>query len=353
MGMMLEMCNCSSQQVLAPKNKSLIENVLNNTDKNNSKEKNINLIEEINDKKCVSNAILQDNEQNNDAETYNNVKGALMMNKLTLSDSKDKEDKLNKEDFENKNEKSIGNNKKERKKPKKSKEFNIINDHNDISENNKIIIDNKEDYKEMEISDNFLSEIFLSEKAKIIPKEKKNKIKGRNNINIVILGDNEVGKSTFCKRFIDNKYQEYYIPSIGIENYSKIIAYNDRNYQLNFSVFCGEINNQKQENLLNLADFFVIIYDITKIRSFYKINIYLEIIKKYLYLFDKEGKSRNFCLAGNKCDLETNRKVGIKNIYKLINKFGIKHFDVSALTAKNMNNLIQYFVSIFDKLAFP
>mgnify|MGYP002526438021 CR=1 FL=1 len=70
--------------------------------------------------------------------------------------------------------------------------------------------------------------------------EKKKKIKGRNNINIVILGYNEVGKSAFCIRFVENKYEDFYIPSIGVENYSKIIAYNDRSYKLNFSVIWGE-----------------------------------------------------------------------------------------------------------------
>ena len=114
----------------------------------------------------------------------------------------------------------------------------------------------------------------------------------------------------------------------------------------------GELDAQKQENLLSTTDFFFLIYDITKIRSFNQINIYLKQLKKYLFLYDKEGKSPNFCLIGNKCDLEGERKVGLEIINKCIVKFGIKHFDISVRTAKNMNNLIQFFVGIFDKIAF-
>ena len=57
-------------------------------------------------------------------------------------------------------------------------------------------------------------------------------------------------------------------------------------------------------------------------------------------------------MIGNKCDLEGERKVGLEIINKCIEKFKIKHFDISVRTAKNMNNLIQFFVGIFDKIAF-
>lgn len=234
----------------------------------------------------------------------------------------------------------------------RSSEQNIIVSDNNMSPKKENHTDIDEEEREIKnISDTVISEIVLSEKLKTIPREKKKKIKGRNNINIVILGYNEVGKSTFCIRFVENRYEDFYIPSIGVENYSKIIAYNDRSYKLNFSVIWGEARIMKQENLLSTADFFLIIYDITKIRSFNQINLYLKLLKKYLVTLDKEGKSPNFALAGNKADLEGDRKIGIDIINKCIDKYGIKHFDISIKTAKNMNNLIQYYVSIFDKIS--
>lgn len=371
MGAVLDLCNGSAQHVIVPNSKSMVENDINNIYNNDingvkadNSNYNTNSIEERKNKKKISGGATN-NEIINDSDTFNIVsssKGASVLTpklKKERSPSKRSKKKDDKESFkgsENKKEEGIeekNTKKKKKKKPSKyrsSEKNDAILDNNIGSKKENPIID-EEEKEIMNISDTVLSEIVLSEKLKTIPREKKKKIKGRNNINIVILGYNEVGKSSFCIRFVENRYEDFYIPSIGVENYSKIIAYNDRSYKLNFSVIWGEAKIMKQENLLSLADFFLIIYDITKIRSFNQINLYLKLLKKYLVFFDKEGKSPNFCLAGNKADLEVDRKIGIDLINKSIDKYGIKHFDISIKTAKNMNNLIQYYVNIFDKIA--
>ena len=354
MGVVFEMCYCINNKAIVPNSKSMIENDINNLYDNKINEVSNNLVEEKNKKKIINNIGVINVEQNNDAETYNNVssKGVLLTPKkkkenASVKKKEKKEDKLSQKDSENK--KIDGNKKKKRKKSKNKNEEKILTENFENSKKDNII-NIGEDYKEIEISETVLSEIVLIEKLKTIPKERKKKMKGRNNINIVIIGLNEVGKSSFCIRFVDNKFEDFYIPSIGIENYSKIIAYNLRNYKLNFSVIWGDI--KKHENLLSEADFFFLIYDITKIRSFNQINIYLKQLQKYLFLYDKEGKSPNFCLIGNKCDMEGERRVESEVVNKCIDKYKIKHFDISVKTANNMNNLIQFFVNIFDKIAF-
>jgi GTPase SAR1 family protein len=354
MGVVFEMCYCINNKAIVPNSKSMIENDINNLYDNKINEVSNNLVEEKNKKKIINNIGVINVEQNNDAETYNNVssKGVLLTPKkkkenASVKKKEKKEDKLSQKDSENK--KIDGNKKKKRKKSKNKNEEKILTENFENSKKDNII-NIGEDYKEIEISETVLSEIVLLEKLKTIPKERKKKMKGRNNINIVIIGLNEVGKSSFCIRFVDNKFEDFYIPSIGIENYSKIIAYNLRNYKLNFSVIWGDI--KKHENLLSEADFFFLIYDITKIRSFNQINIYLKQLQKYLFLYDKEGKSPNFCLIGNKCDMEGERRVESEVVNKCIDKYKIKHFDISVKTANNMNNLIQFFVNIFDKIAF-
>ena len=371
MGAVLDLCNGSAHQVIVPNSKSMVENDINNKYNNDingvkadNSNNNTNSIEEKKNKKKTSGGATN-NEIINDIDTYNiisSTKGASVLTPKVKKDrspskrSKKKEDKTSIKDTESKKEDAEEKNSKKKKKKKSSKyrssEQNIVLLDNNLSPQKENAIDIEEEEKEIkQISDTILSEIVLSEKLKTIQREKKKKIKGRNNINIVILGYNEVGKSAFCIRFVENKYEDFYIPSIGVENYSKIIAYNDRSYKLNFSVIWGEAKIMKQENLLSAADFFLFIYDITKVRSFNQINFYLKLLKKYLVTFDKEGKSPNFCLAGNKVDLEGDRKIGIDVINKCIDKYGVKHFDISIKTAKNMNNLIQYFVSIFDKIS--
>ena len=357
MGTILEMCNCpNQQQVIIPNSKSMVENDIDNNKYNYNNVVNdikVNQSEEKKEEKLINNGKINI-DQNNDAETYNNIssKGILHTpkNKRRLSKREQKKEDKWSQKSENKKDEDNSKKKKKRKSKNKNEEQNILSENYLSSKKNNKINIKEEDYSEINISDTILSEIILNEKLKTISKEKKKKIKGRNNIKFILIGTNEVGKSSFCIRFVENKYEDFYIPSIGIENYTKIIAYNEHSYKLNFSVIWGDIN--AQENILNEGDFFFLIYDITKIRSFNQINIYLKQLKKYLFLYDKEGKSPNFCLVGNKCDLEMDRKVGGEVVYKCTEKFGIKHFDISVRTAKNMNTLIQFFVSIFDKLAF-
>ena len=81
--------------------------------------------------------------------------------------------------------------------------------------------------------------------------------------------------------------------------------------------------------------------------------MYLNQLKSYLFLCDKEEKIPNFCIIGNKYDLEGEKKIGDDIINKMINNYGIKYFDISVKSLRNINNLIQFFVKTFDKLAFP
>ena len=59
--------------------------------------------------------------------------------------------------------------------------------------------------------------------------------------------------------------------------------------------------------------FFFFFYDITKIRSFNYLNLYLKQLKNYLFLCDKEEKTPNFCIIGNKYDIEGEKKIGLES----------------------------------------
>ena len=336
MGVVFQMCNCSSEQAIVPNSISMVENDLNNlynpNIKTNKKISNNN-IENIKKKKKTSNGVIN-NEQSNEAETYKNISsnGAAV-----LTPKQKREPIYSKKITKNKKSVKDSDKKSSKGKSKKSQE--------NISED-------EEDFENVNISETVLSELIISDKIKPIQKDKKKKIKGRNIISIVIIGYNEVGKSSFCFRFIDNKFEDFYIPSICNENFCKMMIYNDHNYKLNFTVILGGKKIQKQDNLMSTADFFLIIYDITKIRSFNQINIYLKQLKKSLFSYDKEGQKLNFFLIGNKSDLEGERKVGFEFVNKCIQKYKINHFEISAKTGKNVSNIISSILQIFDKLAY-
>ena len=335
MGAAIEMCTCSSQQAIIPNN--LENDGINQYNANNNNIKNDNNnIENIKKKKKISNGVLINNEQNNDAETFSNV----LSNGVSALTPKNKRESNDSQKVK-KREKG--------KKQKKESDKKTIKSKNQKKENSE---DDEEELGNINISDTILSELSISEKINKISKEKKKKIKGRNNINIIVIGYNEVGKSSFCIRFVENKFEDFYIPSICNENFYKMLVYNGHNYKVNFIVILGGEKIQKQDNLLSTGDFFIFLYDITRIRSFNQINLYLKQTKRFLYFYDKEGKNPNFCIVGNKSDLEGDRKVGNEFPKACLQKYNIKHFDISIKSGKNINNIIKNFIEIFDKVAF-
>ena len=364
MGTVLELCTCHASETVIPNNKSLIgidDNALNNN-KNEvkSEQNNVELDENKNDKKIINNEIK--NNKVNDIEAYdkkNSSSNALLLtspkkkrnSKISKnSRNKDKEKEKDKDKDKKSKKESKQKNSDEKSPKKKRNKYKTDTDSKTDEKTKKN--NNEETSDKINISETLISELVLNDKLKTIPKEKKKKIKGRNNINFVIIGDKDVGKSAFCIRYNENRFEDFYIPSIAKESYTKIINFNSHNYKLNFTIIWEDIEIYNQESILDAADCFIIIYDITRIRSFNLINIYLRYLKKYIFFFDKEGKNPNFCLAANKSDLEGYRKVGLELVNKSILNNGFKHFDISVKTGKNIINVIQYFIQIFDKIAF-
>jgi len=342
MGVVIDLCVCPPQQINMPNSKLNGESEdvnlhnLNNMERNEADNVNNNF-GQVKKRKKISNGITI-NEATNDAETFNN----LSLNGGAISTPKNKKEttysqKSRKRDKERKNSKLNSANNNDEVKSKKSQEKKN---------------DNDEELENINISETVVSEIIINDKIKTIPKEKKKKIKGKNNINVVVIGYNEVGKSSFCIRLVENRFEDFYIPSICNENFFKMSLFNERNYKINFTVILGGPKIEKQENILSTADFFLLIYDITKIRSFNQINIYLKQIKKYLFFYDKEGEFPNFFLLGNKSDLEEERKVSSQIVNKCIEKYKIKHFDISIKNTKNISSIIQELTQIFDKFCF-
>ena len=80
------MCNCSNQQIIIPNSKSMVENDIDNNKFNVVNDIKANSSEEKKEKILNNGKINIDQNNNNDAETYNNIssKGALLTPKSIL-----------------------------------------------------------------------------------------------------------------------------------------------------------------------------------------------------------------------------------------------------------------------------
>ena len=111
---------------------------------------------------------------------------------------------------------------------------------------------------------------------------KNNIQKYEDSINIIIIGDTNVGKTTLMKRYINDKFSENIIPSLGIELYRKIKEINGKKYLIKIWDTCGQERFKAlTQNYYRNADGVMILFDSNNIKSFQNLNFWLNSLKEY------------------------------------------------------------------------
>ena len=143
-------------------------------------------------------------------------------------------------------------------------------------------------------------------------------------LNIVILGDSQVGKSTFIQNYInydnDNEIKPH--PQFGITNYNHIIEFNNKTILINFfEIISEDTNNYLLNSFYNVSHYLLLFFDLTNFSSFQTIDIYLQLLIDKQYPF-------KIVLIGNKTD--QNLKIDttlIQNKYPQFHFFFICSFN--------------------------
>jgi small GTP-binding protein len=124
-------------------------------------------------------------------------------------------------------------------------------------------------------------------------------------INIIIVGDRKVGKSSILSNYTDNKVNEYYEPTIGCDFRLKYI-YGKQTQLISFwdislpdSIGYNKVRRQYYEK----ADGIILVYDIANKESFENINLLLNDINVY------GNKNAVKILIGNKKDNINNNEI--------------------------------------------
>ena len=154
---------------------------------------------------------------------------------------------------------------------------------------------------------------------------------------ILIIGDSIVGKTSMLLKYVENRFPENHIATIGAEYKIKTITTNKYKINLNIWDTAGQERFKSiTKSFFNNANGIIFVYDITNKESF-------EGVKNWI-------KDLEYCercesiLCGNKVDLEDKREVK----YDTLKEFGLKKkMDIFETSAKNGTNLDQ----VFQKLA--
>ena len=161
---------------------------------------------------------------------------------------------------------------------------------------------------------------------------------------ILILGDSEVGKTSFILRFCENKFPEDSLTTIGIDTKTKFIKRNDKKIQLVIWDTAGQERFKSiGKNALKGADGVLLMYAINKKNSFKAMKDWINSIKESLNI-DKHG----FIIIGNKCDLpEEEREVDDDMVKIFKDKEKVEIIEASG---KNDINVNESFIKLIDKM---
>ena len=155
-----------------------------------------------------------------------------------------------------------------------------------------------------------------------------------NKFKLIVVGDENVGKTSIINHFKSKKFSDAYQPTVGLD-FQSIYLYIDN--QIITLLLYDTAGQERFRSLIPLytkdSNIIMLIYDITNYNSFSNIE------KWYNSLSDKNKEEAIFFLVGNKLDLNEERKVTEEEgkIYAEGHNFIFQ--EMSALTGEGVNEL--------------
>lgn len=149
---------------------------------------------------------------------------------------------------------------------------------------------------------------------------------------VVLIGEGGVGKSCLTIRFINEKFVEEYDPTLE-DSYRKQVTVDDKEYLLDIFDTAGQEDfSAVRDQYMRTGDGFICVYAITLPHSFSKIKDFYDHVRRV-----KDIETFPLVILGNKCDLESERKVSTEEGQTLAQELGGKFLETSAKTATNVD----------------
>ena len=160
---------------------------------------------------------------------------------------------------------------------------------------------------------------------------------------IIFLGDQGTGKSCILNRFVEDKFDDNYQATIGLDFQSKNVKIDNQDVHLLLYDTAGQ---EKFRSLIPMytrdANIIILVYDITRKESFNHIPDWIN------GLTNVNFDNVIFALVGNKIDLDDKREVSKEEGIKLAEEKKCIFEEVSAKTAENFSEL--FYKQLFDEI---
>ena len=168
-------------------------------------------------------------------------------------------------------------------------------------------------------------------------------------IRLAILGDSTVGKTSIINVFLNMEFAQLMVTSVGKDKYDTQMVMKDGN---EMKLIIWDTAGQERFHSIAISTIknsqgIVITFDITKRKTFDNVLLWLKEIRSNSELIP-------VVLFGNKCDLETERKVTKQEAEDLALKNRMTYFETSAKEDINIKEGFKYLAeSAYQKFGAP
>jgi len=154
---------------------------------------------------------------------------------------------------------------------------------------------------------------------------------------VVILGHLSVGKSSLITRFVEGKFTDRAEATVGVSFLTQNVLLEKHTIIMDIWDTAGQ---ERYNSLVPMyykgSDAAIVVFDITSEQSFSKAEYWITELQT-----QTKTKQMLIVLAGNKVDMEDERRVSTENAKKLADDNGILYFETSAKRNVNVKEMFQ------------
>jgi len=161
---------------------------------------------------------------------------------------------------------------------------------------------------------------------------------------VLLLGDSTVGKTCFLKKYTDKTFQDVHMSTIGLDYRVKTMTLKSgKVVKLQIWDTAGQDRFRAiTKNYYKGANGIILIYDVTSIQTYENVKNWISQIR------EEASPNVIIYIAGNKIDLEEERKIKTEEGQKLAEELGLPFFETSAKTGVNINESFEDLVEKID-----
>jgi small GTP-binding protein len=161
----------------------------------------------------------------------------------------------------------------------------------------------------------------------------------KNSTNIIIIGSEAVGKTTFARRCCDDSIIEKHHPTIGVSIIEKEISLDSKNSKVINIFDLSSLRSfaKVRRFFYNYADVVLIMFDYSRIKTLNDIETWIEEARQFI-----NDSKIPFVIIGNKTDLLEDREEIKNQALDIANNHNYKFFEASLISNKGNEDLLDY-----------